>query len=333
MASKALTRDGLLFAACVVAAFAMPCDAAARLRFITLGTAGPNGTYFAVGSSICRLVAEQSKRESEDGKRNSIRCVAPPTGGSRYNIRQLSLGAMEFGLAQSDWQYHAYHGSAADKVTPFPELRSVFSIYPEPFQVVVGKGANVRGFLDLKGKRVNIGNPGSGQRGTMKVLMEGYGVVPDDFAVAREFTSTEYVKALCDDEIDAFVSATAAPQRNIAFALDNCGASILDLNTEVEKRLVSARPYYALLTIPGNTYEAISESVTTLGVMATLVTRTTVDADLVYDLVRLVMENLDQLRSRHGVLADLDPQRMIQRGLSAPLHDGALRYYREQGWR
>ena len=306
-------------------------DASAQdKRFISIGTGGPTGVYFVVGNSVCRMVHKEAAEGRKSGRKHGIRCAAPSTGGSTYNIGQICQGELEFGVAQSDWQFHAVNGSS-EKVTNCPGLRAVFSVHPEPFHLIAGDGSNINSFTDTKGKRMNIGNPGSGQRGTTEVLMEGYGMTTDDFAVATELTSTEQSQALCDGKIDAYGYTVGVPNAGVAVATDGCGAHIANLNGDVEQKLVADNPYYAFATIPAGTYKTTSEDVTTFGVMATFVSHENVGEDVVYEVVRAVMENIDDFRSLHPAFANLDPARMIMDGLSAPLHPGAAKYYKEKG--
>jgi TRAP transporter TAXI family solute receptor len=309
-------------------------DAAAQgqRRFIAIGTGGPTGVYFATGNAICRLVHKEAAEGRKSGRKHGIRCSAPSTGGSTYNIGQIAEGELDFGVAQSDWQYHAYKGDTPDRVKPFGKLRAVFSVHPEPFHIIVGKGSGINSWDDLKGKRVNIGNPGSGQRGTMEVLMKAHGTTVDDFKIATELTSTEQSNALCDGKIDAYGYTVGVPNAGVAVATDGCDARIINLNGAVEKDLVSKFPYYAFATIPKGTYKTTKEDVTTFGVMATFVTSADVDEQTVYELVRAVMENIEDFRNLHPAFRNLDPQKMMTNGLSAPLHPGAVKYYKEKGW-
>lgn len=305
---------------------------AERNRFISIGTGGPAGTYIVVGQALCDLVNRDAAEQRKRGVDITLKCLAPPSGGSSFNIRQMAIGAFTFALAQSDTQFEAYHGSNPHEVKPLPELRSVFAVYREPVQVVVAKATAISSFQDLSGKRVNVGNPGSGTRDTMKALMEAHGMNLKDFAGTTQLTTAEYGPALCEGRIDAFATVTGFPARSVAAATDRCGARILDLDTDVERNLTAEIPYYEPATIPMGTYTSTTEDVTTFGVVATLVTHERVGEDVVYDVVRSVMENLEELRTRHPVLFDLDPGKMIRHGLTAPLHPGAVRYYKERGW-
>ena len=307
-----------------------PAEAQGK-QFIAIGTGGPTGVYFVVGQSVCRLSHKEAAEGRKSGRKHGIRCAAPSTGGSTYNIGQISQGELDFGVAQSDWQYHAYNGTAPDKVKEFKKLRAVFSVHPEPYHIIVGKNSGINSWADLKGKRFNIGNPGSGQRGTTEVLMNAYGTKKSDFKIATELTSTEQSKALCDGKIDAYGYTVGVPNAGVSVATDGCGARIISLNTGVEKKLVADNAYYAFATIPKGTYKTTNADVTTFGVMATFVTSADVPDDIVYEVVRAVFENLDDFRKLHPAFANLDPKKMVKNALSAPLHPGALRYYKEKG--
>ena len=236
-----------------------------------------------------------------------------------------------FGVAQSDWQYHAYNGTRPDKVKPYDKLRAVFSAHPEPFQIITRKGSKIKDWKSLKGKKVNIGNPGSGQRGTFEVLMEAHGVDTGYFGSTSELTSSEQSGALCDKKIDAFGYTVGVPNAGVAQSTDGCGASIINLNTDAVKKLVADNPFYAFATIPKGTYKTSKKDVTTFGVMASFVTSADVSDDLVYAVVKAVFENLDDFKKQHPAFANLDPKKMIVDGLSAPLHPGAVKYYKEKG--
>ncbi len=300
-------------------------------QFIAIGTGGPTGVYFVVGQSICRMIHKEAAEGRKSGRKHGIRCAAPSTGGSTYNIGQISQGELDFGVAQSDWQYHAYNGTAPDKVKQYKKLRAVFSVHPEPYHIIVGKSSGINSWADLKGKRFNIGNPGSGQRGTTEVLMSAYGTKKSDFKIATELTSTEQSKALCDGKIDAYGYTVGVPNAGVSVATDGCGARIISLNTGVEKKLVDNNAYYAFATIPKGTYKTTSKDVTTFGVMATFVTSADVPDNIVYEVTRAVFENIEDFRKLHPAFANLDPKNMIKNALSAPLHPGAIKYYKEKG--
>ena len=330
--SKTLTRCTLVVVASLSLLVATPSVSRAASKFIAIGTGGPTGVYFVVGNAICRMVHKEAAEGRSKGRKHGLRCSAPSTAGSTYNIGQIKAGALDFGVAQSDWQYHAYNGSSKFKGKQFKDLRAVFSVHPEPFQILVSKKSRIKNWDGLKGKRVNIGNPGSGQRGTMEVLMEIHNVSKGDFKQATELTSSEQSQALCDGKIDAYGYTVGVPNAGVAQAADGCGARIISLTTAPIKKLVAERPYYAFATIPKNTYKTTKKDVRTFGVKATLVSSRRASDEAVYEVVRAVFENLEDFKKLHPAFKHLDPKAMITEGLSAPLHKGALKYYKEKGW-
>ena len=302
-------------------------------EFISIGTGGPTGVYFVVGNSVCRMVHKEAAEGRKSGRKHGLRCAAPSTGGSNYNIGQIKEGELQFGVAQSDWQYHAVNGSSKWEGKKFANLRAVFSVHPEPFQLIASGSSGINSWGDLKGKVVNVGNPGSGQRGTMEVLMKAKGMSMGDFKQATELTSSEQVGALCDGKVDAIAYTVGVPNGAIGQAIDGCGAHFVDLNSDAEKKLVNDNPFYAFANIPAGTfYKSQKKDAVTFGVMATFVSSAEVSEDIVYEVVRAVFENLDDFKKLHPAFANLDPKQMISNGLSAPLHKGAVKYYKEQGW-
>ena len=323
----------LIASSAIFFSFIIPTSAVNAAEFISIGTGGPTGVYFVVGNSVCRMVHKEAAEGRKSGRKHGLRCAAPSTGGSNYNIGQIKEGELQFGVAQSDWQFHAVNGSSKWEGNQYSDLRAVFSVHPEPFQLIAGKNSGINSWNDLKGKTVNIGNPGSGQRGTMEVLMKARGMSVSDFKQATELTSSEQVNALCDGKVDAIAYTVGVPNGAIGQAIDGCGAHFINLDSEAEKQLVNDNPYYAFANIPAGTfYKSQANDATTFGVMATFVSSASVSDDFVYEVVRAVFENLDDFRKLHPAFTNLDPKQMISNGLSAPLHDGAVKYYKEQGW-
>ncbi len=299
--------------------------AQAQQNFITIGTGGVTGVYYPTGGAICRLV-------NKGRKMHGVRCSVESTGGSVYNINTIRAGELDMGVAQSDWQYHAYNGTSKFKDKgPFTELRAVFSVHPEPFTVVARADSGIKHFNDLKGKRVNIGNPGSGQRGTMEVVMAALGWTKSTFKLASELKSAEQSKALCDNKIDAMVFTVGHPSGSIKEATTSCDSVIVEVSGPVISKLVNDNAYYRTATIPGGMYRGNPNDVMTFGVGATFVSSTRASADTVYHVVKAVFENFDDFKKLHPAFRVLKKNEMIKDGLSAPLHDGAAKYYKEAG--
>ena len=269
---------------------------------------------------------------NKDRKEHGIRCSVESTGGSSYNINTIRSGELDLGVAQSDVQYYALNGEKAFKdVGPFPELRAVFSIHPEPFTIVARADSGIKTFDDLKGKRVNIGNPGSGSRDTMEIVMNAKGWTLDDFALASELKPAEQSQALCDNKIDAMLYVVGHPSGSIQEAVSSCDSVLVEVAGPEIDKLVADNPYYRVATIPGGMYRGNPDDVQTFGVGATFVSSTATDADVVYNVVKAVFENFDDFKKLHPAFAILKKEEMVKDGLSAPLHDGAVKYFKEAG--
>ncbi|MBE3639514.1 TAXI family TRAP transporter solute-binding subunit [Mangrovicoccus algicola] len=297
---------------------------AQETQFISIGTGGVTGVYYPTGGAICRLV-------NKSRKEHGIRCAVESTGGSVYNINTIQAGELEFGVAQSDWQYHAYNGSSQFADHPFPELRAMFSVHPEPFTLLVRADSGIESFEGLKGKRVNVGNPGSGQRATMEVVMDAFGITMDDFALATEYKGSEMAKEICDGNIDAMIYTVGHPAAAIQEATTTCDVNLVDVAGEPIDKLVADNPYYRVATVPGGMYAGNPDDVTTFGVGATFVTSEAVPEEVAYVVAKAVFENLDDFRGLHPAFANLKAEEMVSDGLSAPLHPGAEKAYKELG--
>jgi TRAP transporter TAXI family solute receptor len=311
-------------AAVLAVALALPSVAAAQQKFVTIGTGGVTGVYYAVGGAICRLV-------NKDRAKHGLRCSVESTGGSVYNVNTIKAGELDFGMSQSDVQYQGYKGTAPFKEA-FGDLRAVYSVHPEPFTVVARKEANIKSFADFKGKRFNVGNPGSGTRSAMDELLAALNMKITDFALASELKADEHGPALCDNKIDGFFYGVGHPSANIQDPTTACGAQLILLTGPAIDALVQKSPYYAYATIPGGLYANNPQPTKTYGVLATLVTSSKVPADVVYVITKATFDNFDEFKKLHPAFANLDPKTMVTDGLSAPLHEGAARYYREKGW-
>jgi uncharacterized protein len=313
----------------VLAAFAAAClaqapAALAQDKFVTIGTGGVTGVYYAVGGAICRLV-------NKDKAKTHLRCSVESTGGSAYNVNTIKAGELDFGMTQSDVQYQGLKGTGSFK-EPFPELRSVFSVHPEPFTLVARKDANIHSITDFKGKRLNVGNAGSGTRVALEELFQAVGMKDSDLSLAAELKADEHGAALCDNKIDGFFYGVGHPSANIQDPTTACGAQLVPITGPAVDALVKKYPYLGYATIPGGMYSNNPQPTKTYGVMATLVTSSKVPPDTVYEITKAVFENFDEFKKLHPAFAHLDPKTMISNGLSAPLHEGAARYYREKGW-
>ncbi|MDF1793073.1 MAG: TAXI family TRAP transporter solute-binding subunit [Thalassobaculaceae bacterium] len=294
-------------------------------QFISIGTGGVTGVYYPTGGAICRLV-------NRDRKEHGIRCSVESTGGSTYNVNTIRAGELEFGVAQSDVQYHAYHGTGDfASAGAFEELRSVFSVHAEPVTIVARKDANIVNFEDLKGTRVNIGNAGSGTRSTWEVIEGAMGWKREDLKLAAELKSAETGQALCDNKIDAYFWLVGHPAALVSETVSTCEANLVHVTGPAFDKLVADNPYYRKAVIPGGMYPGNPDDTNTFGVAATFVSSSKVADDVAYVVAKAVFSNLDDFRKLHPAFAHLKAEEMVKEALSAPLHPGAIKAYKELG--
>jgi len=293
--------------------------------FVTIGTGGVTGVYYPTGGAISRMV----NKKSDYG----IKATVESTGGSVYNINAVLTGELEFGIAQSDRQYQAYNGLAEwSQRGPQKDLRAVFSIYPELISLIVSERSGVKSVTGLKGKSVNVGNPGSGQLQNSKDVLAAYGMSLDSIH-AEQVKAVEAPGLLQDEKIDAFFYTVGHPNGNIKEATSGrIKVRIVPIIGPGIDSLVKKYPYYAKAVIPAKFYpNAVNEDdIESVGVKATFVASKNLDDKIVYAITREVFNNLEAFKKLHPAYAVLTKENMLQ-GLSAPIHQGALKYYKEAG--
>ncbi len=315
----------IAIASLVATSFTTGSAIAASQQFVSIGTGGVTGVYYPTGGAICRLV-------NKNRKKHGIRCSAESTGGSIYNINTIRAGELEFGVAQSDWQYHAYNGTSKfSEKGKFSKLRAVFSVHPEPVTVIARDDSGISQLTDVKGKRMNIGNPGSGTRGTWEVIEGAMGWTRGDLKLAAEMKSAETGQAVCDDKIDAYFWLVGHPSALTQESLASCAAHLVDVKGPAIDKLVSDNSFYRTATIPAGMYNN-DRDIQTFGVGATFVSSTDVPDNVVYTIVKSVFDNFDDFKKLHPAFANLKEKEMITDSLSAPIHPGAAKYYKERGW-
>ncbi len=291
---------------------------------IIIGTGSQEGVYYHAGRAICRII---------NTKVDGVSCKTVSTAGSLFNLRNVCDGGLDLGISQSDWQYHAVNGTGPMRFMDpsFGNLRALFSLHSEPFTLVVRRDSGITGFDQLPGHRINIGNPGSGQRATMKVVMDAMGWSKKDFMLVEELNAAEQSFALCNNRIQAMIYTVGHPNRSVEKATRLCNASLVTVDGPVIDQLVAANPFYAYTVIPPDFYSGSLKPVRTFGVKATVVAASDLGNNTVYKIVQALFENLGTFRKLHPAFKMLEPEAMVREGISAGLHDGARDYFKEKG--
>lgn len=327
---KKFSKFVILFSTFALLSFSSYSQEAAKSekiddKLIIIGTGAVTGVYYPAGSSICRLI-------NKDRQKLGLRCAVESTSGSVYNLTALKNANIELGIVQSDWQEHAFNGTAYfAKGGKIENLRHVMSLHSEALTIVTQKTSKINKLDDIKGTIVNLGPEGSGARATMEDLMKAKGWSKSDCKSLSEYKPNEQARMLCDGRIDAIVMLTGHPSSSMQEITSMCETKIIEANDEVINRLVTANPELSRVVIPGGMYVGIPNDIQTFGVRATLVTTTDMSDDVIYKVTKSVFENLDAFKMLHPIFADLEKNKMAQEGRTAPYHDGAVRYYKEAG--
>jgi TRAP transporter TAXI family solute receptor len=319
-------KRGLFLSIAVAAGVFMTVTLAqAKTQFVTIGTGGITGVYYPTGGAIAKMV---NKKKKEYG----LRATVESTGGSVFNVNAVMNGDLEFGVVQSDRQYQAMEGLAEWKEKgPQKDLRAVFSIHPESVTLAAAVDAGAKDIRDLKGKRVNLGNPGSGQRQNAIDAFTAVGIDPEKDITAEGIKASEAPGILQDGRIDAFFYTVGHPSG--AFKEATSGArKVRFVSITGIDNLLKKYPYYAKSVIPIAMYPGAQNDadVPTFGVKATLVTSAKVADDVVYAITKEVFDNFEEFKKLHPAYSTLTKEAMLE-GLSAPIHPGAMKYYKEAG--
>ena len=266
-------------------------------------------------------------------KRDNIRCSVEATPASIFNINALRSNAVDLAIIQSDWAYYAYTGKNIFKsLGPMLKLRSIFSMHTEAFTIVASNRSDIKDINDLKGKRVNIGNPGSGIKATMELLMQKKGWSKKTFKFASDLGSSEQAQALCDNKVDAIIYVVGHVNGSIQEAASTCDIRIVPVSAKDIDFIMAGNSHYIRATIPGGLYQGVPEEVTTFGVKSLLVTSEDIEEEVVYKVTKDIIENLKNFRAMHPSLANLTIEDMIPDNSIVPIHKGAKRYYKEIGY-
>jgi hypothetical protein len=322
VAGRPFVAGGLIFLFTAVAS----CAPMSLRTDVVIGTGSPSGVYHPLGGSICRLFNLESPH---DGRR----CVVAPSSGPVANLDALRDGRIDIGVAPSDVLADAVAGAAVfASHGSNPELRVLFAGHSDAFTIVARRELGIRGAAGLRGRRINLGSPGSGERVGMERIMAALGATRADFAEVRELSLAEQHRALCANELDAIVYEVAHPSGLIEDVVRRCRGVLVDLSGPAIDDMLRRHAEYELAVIPGGTYLSNPADVRTIGVRAVVVTTTRLSNVLAYEITRGVFENFEDFRRLHPAFSMLSIADMVEPAGQAPLHPGAIRYFRERGW-
>jgi TRAP transporter TAXI family solute receptor len=313
--------------ACVLAAITLQACAVVQYRpDVAIGTGRPGGVYFALGDSVCRLF-------NLDVMQRGLRCAAYPSAGPVANIESLHERQIDVGIVQSDVLADAIrgHGRFAAR-GPDKELRVLFTGQTEAFTIVARGELAIRAAAELRGTRINLGSPGSGERVSMERVMGALGFAPGDFAERRELPLAQQHDAFCANALDAIVYTVRHPNGFVDDVIRSCGGILVDVSGPQIDALLAKHSEYSRSVIPAGTYPNNSNAVTTVGVRTAIITTARLPEAVAFEITKSLFENIDDFRRLHPDFATLVPREMVPLAVGVPLHPGAARYYRSRGW-
>ena len=290
---------------------------------ISIAGGSVTGVYYQTANKLCDLLNDSSP--------NKYNCTERSSLGSVFNVNALRHKLIDFGLVQSDRNWQAWKGEEEWQGDPINNIRSVVALHNEAIHLVVRNDAGIQSLQDIKGKKINIGNLASGQRGNALTILKLSNLDPKSDFDAFGYQQANAIANLLENNIDGFFYTVGVPSNSISKIFRQQALRLIPINSPSINQFVRTTPYYINTSIPANTYDNAHNVTPTLGLKATLMTNQETPDQVVYDLVKAIFTNLDAFKQHHPALSALTPETMIQ-GLTSPLHPGAEQYYREQSW-
>ena len=288
---------------------------------LKMATGGTTGTYYAFSGAVSQVLSSKIDNLSFD---------VQSTGATKANIFLVADKEADIAIVQNDVMYYATKG-----IDLFAEEGAVegFSAmagcYAEVCQIV--SKSNITSIEELRGKRVSVGDIGSGCEFNARQILDAYGMTFDDIQV-NNLSFGDSATALKDDKIDAFFCVAGAPTTAVVELATSNSINILEVDDEHADKLIADYPFYTKYNVPGGSYKGVDSDVQTVAVVATYIVSNDLDEKLVYEMTKALFENKAEIAQAHPKGAELDPEYSVS-GISIPIHPGALKYYKEIGVR
>ena len=290
----------------------------AAKSFLSIATGGTSGTYYPIGGAIAQAVS----------KGTDLQATAETGNASVANVNLVAQGDIEVAFAQNDITFWAYTGKLMFKA-PLTNIRTIAALYPEHVQLITTKDSAVKTLDDLKGKRVGVGAPGSGVEGDVRAIFQIAGLKYSDMRVDfLDFGAT--TSRFKDNQIDAGFVVAGYPTASVMDLATTKDISLLSFDADFLEKLGKEHPYFVPSTIPAGTYRGVDVVTTTPAVMAILVTHDQVPDDVIYQFTKAMFTNIEDIHASHAKGREINLESALS-GLTAPLHPGAAKYYKEMG--
>ena len=312
----------LLLAALMIVSFAAcgnkddNADTPANLKF---ATGGSSGTYYAFGSALVSIIKEKA----------NIDLTVESTGASKANLQLIETGESDIAIVQNDVMSYAARGVDLFDGTKLTKFSTVGAIYAEVCQIVANPKAGITSVADLKGKKVSVGDAGSGVEFNAKQILEAYDITFDDIA-KQNLSFADSAEALKNGQIDAFFCTAGAPTTAIMDLDATNDIIVLAVDDAHLAKLTESYPYYTQYILPAGTYESMTEAVATVAVKATIVAANDIDETTIYNLTKAIFDNKEEIATAHAKGAEIDTTYAVE-GIDVAFHPGAEKYFKEVG--
>ncbi len=304
----------------------LPFEASAAMdKFLALGTSSVRGVYFPVGKGICKSI--NAGRDE-----HLVRCIAYNTGGSIYNIQALASGELDLAITRADLAYQAFKGEGPfEGARRNKDIRAIATLYDNPVAIVVRADSGIDSIDQLTGKRINIGNLGSGKRAFSDLLFKVMNWSRSDFEAVSEYSTSKMGQAFCKGEIDALVQVMGIPAKFYDTVVTECGGKFIGFSDKTLSTIRQYGRFFEETVIPGGMYENNAEDIKTIGTKAVLVTTKRLSDYSIYQVAKAIFNDLSAFKKSNRALGSSTIQTMLKEGIFIPMHAGAAKYYDEEG--
>ncbi len=286
-----------------------------------LATGGTSGTYYPFGGAMAQIW--------NDGI-EGMNVTAQATGASAENLRLISRGEAEFGTVQNDVMDYAYNGSDMFEGNALPNLATIGTLYPEVVQIAVSKNSGIKTIDDFRGKRISVGDAGSGVEFNAKQILEGYGMTFNDIKKAN-LSFKESADGIQNGTLDGCFITAGVPNAALQELAFTAGLELISIDDAHAKIIADKYSFYTVEKIPGGTYKGTEDDTQALAIKATLAVSAKLDTDTVYEMTKTLFENLDKLGTAHAKGKEVSAAKAVT-GCSVPFHPGAKKYFKEAGF-
>ncbi len=313
---KILTISAALLAATLIFS---GCTGSSQKDYI-LATGGTGGTYYPFGGAIANIW---------NTKIENMNVTAQATGASAENLRLINKGEAEFATVQNDVMDYAFHGTDMFAGEKLENVMTIGTMYPEVIQIAVSESSGIKSVADFKGKRISVGDAGSGVEFNAKQILEGYGLTFEDIKKSN-LSFKESAEGIQNGTLDGCFITAGVPNSALQELAFTAGLILIPVSGPEADSICSKYSFYTQTTIPGKTYKGTDEDTPALAIKATLAVSSKLDEETVYQMTKTLFENLDELGQAHAKGKEVSAEAAVT-GVSVPFHPGAAKYFKELG--